>query len=229
MIRIFNNLDALSRAAAGIRIVPVPNGQMPPMARNSVDLPEPESPVNQMTSGFCLLAAARADFSTIRSSKWMFVARRSAKAMIPTPTVSPVSRSARRNAPVARLSATASKAMASDAARLHWAISYFWSVRAGSWTLPPVSRRYLIEVTLAAVDFPAIFSVYVRPGRRLSAPVQTRRAANWSQCSGRRRALARTSPGTAETADENDSVTLMPASALSVSPSPVEMPVTRAT
>ncbi len=37
-------------ALAGMAMEPVPNGQMPAIARNSVDLPEPEGPVTSVRS-----------------------------------------------------------------------------------------------------------------------------------------------------------------------------------
>src|SRR5580692_3375643 len=40
----------ISDAFAGIAIAPVPNGQMPAMARNSVDLPAPDGPVTSVRS-----------------------------------------------------------------------------------------------------------------------------------------------------------------------------------
>src|ERR1700677_3246059 len=40
----------ISEAFAGITIEPVPNGQMPAMARNKVDLPEPDGPVTRVRS-----------------------------------------------------------------------------------------------------------------------------------------------------------------------------------
>src|ERR1700719_1221355 len=40
----------ISDAFAGIVIEPVPNGQMPAMARNSVDLPAPDGPVTRVRS-----------------------------------------------------------------------------------------------------------------------------------------------------------------------------------
>ncbi len=40
----------MTRAPSGIATVPEPNGQMPPIARNSVDLPEPEGPVTSTRS-----------------------------------------------------------------------------------------------------------------------------------------------------------------------------------
>ena len=40
----------ISDAPAGTAILPVPNGQMPAMARNKVDLPEPDGPVSSVRS-----------------------------------------------------------------------------------------------------------------------------------------------------------------------------------
>ena len=40
----------ISVASAGMAIEPAPNGQMPAMARNSVDLPEPDGPVSSVRS-----------------------------------------------------------------------------------------------------------------------------------------------------------------------------------
>ena len=57
-------------ASVGTAIVPVPNGQMPAMARNSVDLPEPDGPVTST-----LLAAARCAMPSAATSGVPFGSR----------------------------------------------------------------------------------------------------------------------------------------------------------
>ena len=69
-----------------------------------VDLPAPDRPVNHSTLGFWPLAAARAALSTSTVCHFRFAARRSAKRIIPAPTVSLEMRSTRMKLPVSRFS-----------------------------------------------------------------------------------------------------------------------------
>ena len=69
-----------------------------------VDLPEPESPVNQRIVGFWCFSPARAVRSTSIACQWIFDARRSAKLIIPAATVALVKRSIRMKPPVSRFS-----------------------------------------------------------------------------------------------------------------------------
>ena len=68
-----------------------------------VDLPEPDRPVNQSTTGFWPFIAALAPLLTSIDCQWMFAERRKAKWIIPMPTVAFDRRSIRTKPPVSRL------------------------------------------------------------------------------------------------------------------------------
>ncbi|MCY1523097.1 hypothetical protein D9M68_579820 [compost metagenome] len=70
-----------------------------------VDLPAPDSPVNQTTRGDWCLSAAWARRSTSMACQWTFCARRSAKCSMPAPTVLLVRRSMTMKPPSSRLRA----------------------------------------------------------------------------------------------------------------------------
>ncbi|MNE78387.1 hypothetical protein D3C80_1747900 [compost metagenome] len=70
-----------------------------------VDLPAPDSPVNQSTRGVWPFRQARALPSTSMACQCTFCARRRAKCSMPAPTVWLVSRSMTMKPPVSRLSA----------------------------------------------------------------------------------------------------------------------------
>ena len=70
----------------------------------TVDLPEPDSPVNHSTAGFWCLRLARASLSIEVAWRWTLEARRSGWSIIPAAAVALVKRSIRMKLPVSGFS-----------------------------------------------------------------------------------------------------------------------------
>ena len=114
-----------------------------------VDLPEPDSPVNQNTAGRWFFMSARTRLPTSSNCQWMFSARRSECRIMPAPTVALLMRSIRMKAPVVRFSAKGSKAIGVRVEMLQMPTSFISSDLAASWAKSLTLIRYFRSVTVA--------------------------------------------------------------------------------
>ena len=193
-----------------------------------VDFPAPDRPVNQTTPGRWPLIATRASLVTSSACQWMLSDRRSAKSIMPAPTVALVSRSMSTNPPVSRFAWYGSNGSRRSVAMFATAISLTASVVAGVrsrvFTLMPCLMCVTVQV---AVELPS-FIRYGRPGSSGSLCIQTRWASNWSASPAGSAAAAIMSPRLMSISRSRVRVTDCPASADGRSPSQVTIRSTRA-
>ncbi len=125
-----------------------------------VDLPAPDSPVNQTMHGPCALSDARTLLLTVSGCRWMLTPRRSAKSMVPAARIaSAVALAQDEAARLGKIGEIVDGKRRRGGDRAGAELVLRASVRAASWCSVSISRRYFTAVTLAVTVRAPSFSV----------------------------------------------------------------------